>query len=215
MSGIVGRRGSAGTPSAKRKIEPHKEARSLDTQDPPAVANRGATSGRIPWLSLGKPGSELSSGRSRRSSRGFRSSRSGRSAFNRNDNATTSATAVAAAVAAVAAIATVAAVTVATIAAVATAMATATTAAAMATVVAAIARTCTATIAMAAVAAIARRMAAIAAATLATEEASVGLLLTAHEGDSNQREKDRDTKNDNTVHPRILQLLTGTSKREN
>jgi hypothetical protein len=66
------------------------------------------------------------------------------------------------------------------------------------------------------IAAVARRMAAVAAiAAAATKEASVGLLLTAHEGDSNQREKDRDTKNDNTVHPRILQLLTGTSKREN
>ena len=59
-------------------------------------------------------------------------------------------------------------------------------------------------------------MAAIAAiAPVTTEEASVGLLLAAHEGDTNQREKDRDTQNDNTVHPRILQLLTGTSKREN
>lgn len=104
---------------------------------------------------------------------------------------------------------------IATIAAVATAMAAAaTTAAAVATAMAARARTAIAV--AAAVAAIARRMAAVAAvAAAATKEASVGLFLTAHEGDSNQREKDRDTKNDNTVHPRILQLLTGTSKREN
>jgi hypothetical protein len=69
---------------------------------------------------------------------------------------------------------------------------------------------------MAAVAAVARRMAAVAAmAAAATKQASVGLFLTAHEGDSNQREEDRDTQNNNTVHPRILQLLTGTGKREN
>jgi hypothetical protein len=87
-------------------------------------------------------------------------------------------------------------------------------AAAVATAVAARAGAAIAVSAIAA--AIARRIAAVAAmAATATEEASVGLLLTAHEGDSNQREKDRDTQNNNTVHPRILQLLTGTSKREN
>ena len=157
-------------------------------------------------LSLGKLGSELSSGRSRRSSGGFRSHRSGRSAFDRNDNAA-GAAAVATVATAVAAIA--------AIAAVATAMAAATAAvAAVATAVAA--RASAATMArMAAVAAVARRVAAIAAATLATKEASIGLLLAADEGDANQREKDRDTQNDNTVHPRILQLLTGTSKRKN
>jgi hypothetical protein len=48
----------------------------------------------------------------------------------------------------------------------------------------------------------------IAAAT--TEQEGRSLLLTAHEGDSNQREKHRESKNNNTVHPRILQLLTGT-----
>jgi hypothetical protein len=81
---------------------------------------------------------------------------------------------------------------------------------------AAAARARTAIAGVATVAAIARRVAAIAAVTAAaTEQASIGLLLTAHEGDSNQREKDRDTQNNNTVHPRILQLLTGTSKREN
>jgi hypothetical protein len=58
-------------------------------------------------------------------------------------------------------------------------------------------------------------MAAVAAmAAAATKEASIGLLLAAHKGDTNQREKDRDTQNDDTVHPRILQLLTGTSKRK-
>ena len=47
-------------------------------------------------------------------------------------------------------------------------------------------------------------------AATAAKQAGVGLLLTAHEGDSNQREKDRDTENDDTIHPQILQLLTGT-----
>jgi len=52
--------------------------------------------------------------------------------------------------------------------------------------------------------------AAIAAAATTAEDEGRGLRLTAHEGDSNQREKDRDTEHNNTVHPQILQLLTGT-----
>ena len=89
--------------------------------------------------------------------------------------------------------------------------ATVTMAAAVATAVAARAG---AAITVSAIAAtIARRIAAVAAvAAAATEQASVGLFLTAHEGDSNQREKHRESKNNNTVHPRILQLLTGTGK---
>ncbi|HEX5102366.1 MAG TPA: hypothetical protein VFV87_01045 [Pirellulaceae bacterium] len=84
----------------------------------------------------------------------------------------------------------------------------------MATVAtAAAARARTAIRSRAAIAAIARRMATMAA--TATEQAGFGLILTAHKGDPNQREKDRDTENNDTVHPRILQLLTGTGKREN
>jgi hypothetical protein len=138
------------------------------------------------------------------SRRGCRSGRGRRSAFdgNRNDRATATIAAVATAIATVAA----------AMAAAVTTVAAAT--AAVATAVAARARTAVAGVT--AVAAVARRVAAIAAiAAAAAEQASVGLFLTAHEGDSNQREKDRDTQNNNTVHPRILQLLTGTSKREN
>jgi hypothetical protein len=115
--------------------------------------------------------------------------------------------------AAVAAVATA----IATVAAMATAMAAAIAAmAAVATAVAAIARAGAAAVAMAAVAAIARRVAAVAAAAAAAaKQAGLRFILTAQEGDPNQREKDRDTQNNNTVHPRILQLLTGTSKREN
>jgi hypothetical protein len=57
-------------------------------------------------------------------------------------------------------------------------------------------------------------MAAIARAIAAAMAEGRRLVFTAHEGDTNQREKHRDTKNDNTVHPQILQLLTGTGKRE-
>jgi hypothetical protein len=115
-----------------------------------------------------------------------------------------------------AAVATTVATAIATVAAMATAMAAAALAAAtMAATAAARAGAATAVVA-AAIAAVARRMAAVAAvATTAAEQAGLRLILTAQEGDSNQREKDRDTQNNNTVHPRILQLLTGTSKREN
>jgi hypothetical protein len=36
------------------------------------------------------------------------------------------------------------------------------------------------------------------------------LAVTAHQGDANDREEHGQTKNNNTVHPQILQLLTGT-----
>jgi len=167
---------------------------------PPALTGEAA-GWRVRGLSQRRAEIQLGSG----SSRGNRSRRGRRSAFDRNRNDHATATTVATA------IATTVATTIATIA---TAMAAAAPTAAVAAAVAAIARARTA-IAVTAVAAIARRMAAVAAiAAAATKEASVGLLLTAHEGDSNQREKDRDTQNDDTVHPRILQLLTGTSKRE-
>ena len=171
---------------------------------PPALTGE-ATGWRVRGLSQRRAEIQLGSGSSGRSG-GSRRGR--RSAFDRNRNHYATATTVAATVAAVTTIAT-------TIAAVAAAMAAAALTAAVATAVAAIARAGAAAVVMAAVAAIARRMAAIAAvAAAAAKEASIGLLLTAHEGDSNQREKDRDTQNDDTVHPRILQLLTGTSKRE-
>jgi hypothetical protein len=41
-----------------------------------------------------------------------------------------------------------------------------------------------------------------------------GLVLTAHEGETNEGEEDRHTQHNDTIHPKILQLLTGTSKRE-
>ena len=81
-------------------------------------------------------------------------------------------------------------------------------AAAMATVATAVAAAMAAAVMMTAVAATARTAAIAVAAAAMTE--GRGLVLTAHEGDSNQREKDRDTQNDDTIHPQILQLLTGT-----
>jgi bisphosphoglycerate-independent phosphoglycerate mutase (AlkP superfamily) len=58
-----------------------------------------------------------------------------------------------------------------------------------------------------AVAAIATAIAAIAAAVMTEGH---HLAVTADEGDANNREKHRQPKNNNTVHPQILQLLTGT-----
>jgi hypothetical protein len=51
-----------------------------------------------------------------------------------------------------------------------------------------------------------------AAATVAHSAKNEGrsLVLSAHQGDSDQGEKHRQTKHNNSVHPRILQLLTGT-----
>jgi len=93
---------------------------------------------------------------------------------------------------------------VATIAAAASAVAAIAAVAAM-TLVAAVAT------AVAAVAAAVATIAAAARAALAMAEGH-GLAVTAQEGDSNDREKHSQTKNNNTVHPRILQLLTGTGK---
>lgn len=111
------------------------------------------------------------------------------------DSAATAATArvtTAAAIAAVAAaVATTVAAAVATIA-VATRMA-----AAIAAVAAAVA-------AMTAVAAIA------AVASAAAEDEGRSLVLTADQGDSDEREKHRETKNNNTIHPQSSKLLTGT-----
>lgn len=38
-----------------------------------------------------------------------------------------------------------------------------------------------------------------------TEQASVGLLFTAHKGDTDNREKNRDATKNKPIHPRILQ----------
>jgi hypothetical protein len=78
-------------------------------------------------------------------------------------------------------------------------------AAAMATTVA----TTVATVAMMA-STVAATMAAAASAAAAAKDEGRSLLLTAHQGDSNQGEKHRQSKHNNSVHPRILQLLTGT-----
>ena len=53
-------------------------------------------------------------------------------------------------------------------------------------------------------------VAAIAATTAMTE--GHRLVVTAQEGDTDDREENRETKNNNTVHSQILQLLTGTGK---
>jgi hypothetical protein len=105
-------------------------------------------------------------------------------------------------------------------AAIATTIASAAIAAAMATMMTSVMAAATAAAMMASMAA--ATTAATAAATAATAAAVAAaakdegrsLLLTAHEGDTDEREKHRETKNNNTVHPRILQLLTGTGKRE-
>jgi hypothetical protein len=39
----------------------------------------------------------------------------------------------------------------------------------------------------------------------AEQQASVGLLFTAHKGDADDREENRDAKQNNSIHPRILQ----------
>jgi predicted metal-binding membrane protein len=114
--------------------------------------------------------------------------------------ATAASASIAAAAAAAAAIASAAAVA----SAVATMMASmATTAAAMMTSMAS------------AAAAAATAAAAVTTTTITTTAHSAknkgrSLVFTAHQGDSNQREKHRESKNNNSVHPRILQLLTGT-----
>lgn len=109
----------------------------------------------------------------------------------RNDHFTT-----AAAAAAVAAVATAVMATIAP-------MATITPVAAVAAVAA------TVTTTMAAVAAIAA-VAVAAISAIAEEQAGLGLLLTADQGNPDQGEKQSNTENNNAVHPRILQLLTGT-----
>jgi hypothetical protein len=115
-------------------------------------------------------------------------------------------------------VATAAATTIAaTVAAtVGTAMATIAAVAAIVTV-ATIPAVATATIAMTAIAAIAAAAAITAAGISAANKAAEEcrrLVFTADQGDANQREKHRDTQNNNTVHPRILQLTYRYRKRE-
>ena len=88
-----------------------------------------------------------------------------------------------------------------------TAAAIAAAAAVAAAVATAVATAVAATVVVTTVAA--ARAAAIAVAAAAMTEGQ-SLVLTAHEGDSDQCEKDRNTQNDDTIHPQILQLLTGT-----
>jgi hypothetical protein len=66
------------------------------------------------------------------------------------------------------------------------------------------------TTAMAAVATMATTIAAMA--TTAAVAEGHDLAITAHEGNTNQREKQRETENNDAIHPQILQLLTGTGK---
>ena len=83
----------------------------------------------------------------------------------------------------------------------------ATVATAVATVPVVAAAVATAMAAMTAVAAIATI-----AATAAMTAEGQSLAVTAHEGNTNQREKQRETENNDTIHPQFLQLLTGTGK---
>ena len=107
---------------------------------------------------------------------------------------TTAAAAVAATVAAVAAVATVAAV-----AAIAMARA------------AIFARAATTTVAAMTAAMAIRRAAAVAAAAARTEEqASLSLAVAADQGDPDQSEEQGHTEYNNAIHPKFLQLLTGT-----
>lgn len=48
------------------------------------------------------------------------------------------------------------------------------------------------------------------AATMATVTGDGHVLFTAHEGDTDDREENRDTKTKNTIHSKLLQLKTGT-----
>jgi mannose/fructose/N-acetylgalactosamine-specific phosphotransferase system component IIC len=47
---------------------------------------------------------------------------------------------------------------------------------------------------------------AVAATTVAAEQRGRRLVLTAHQGDADEREKHRSSKNDDTIHSRILQI---------
>jgi hypothetical protein len=116
-----------------------------------------------------------------------------------------------------AAIATVATATaVAAVAAVAT-IATVAAVAAMARVATAILRRAAAiavaTTMLAAVAAAAAIVRATTTATAAGEETGLSRILAANQGDAHEGKKRRHTEHNNAVHPRILQLLTGTVSR--
>ncbi len=88
---------------------------------------------------------------------------------------------------------------------------TTTVAATMATTVAAMMTMATITpmaTAMATMAAVAAMTSVTAAAAAATaKDKGRSLVFTAHEGDSNQREKDRETENNNTIHPQSSNYL--------
>jgi hypothetical protein len=85
----------------------------------------------------------------------------------------------------------------------------------MATTVAATVATAMAAVAVMA-AAVAATVATIAAvATAAAMAKGQCLAVTAHEGNANQGEEQSETKHNDTIHPQILQLLTGTVSENN
>ena len=116
----------------------------------------------------------------------------------------------AAASAAIAAAAAAVAATMATVAMMA-AMARATASVVRAASAAAVATAVAAIAVMATVAAaVAVAAAASAAAAAEIEQAGLGLLFAAHKGDAHEGKENGNTQDNNAVHPRILQLLTGT-----
>jgi hypothetical protein len=98
-------------------------------------------------------------------------------------------------------------------AAIAAAVATTIAAAVAATVATAVATTVATVTTVASAMATVTAVAAIAAiAPTAATTKGQSLAVTAHEGNTNQREKQRETENNDSIHPQILQLLTGTGK---
>ena len=86
-------------------------------------------------------------------------------------------------------------------------------AAAVATAVAAmtpVAATVATIAAVAAMTAVAATAVAGAMAAVAAMAEGRSLVFNAHQGDADQREKHRETEHNNSIHPQILQLLTGT-----
>lgn len=58
-------------------------------------------------------------------------------------------------------------------------------------------------------------MATVASAAAVAEQARPGFAVAAQQGHADQRDENRDTKQNNAVHPRILQLTYWYRKREN
>lgn len=146
--------------------------------------------------------------------RSWRSRRSGFGWSSRNFLATFATRATSALAAAIAAVATLAeqAVALLTTAALVTAMAAAEqlVTAALVTTMA----TAEQLLATTAIAATAVATAIAATAAIATESAGVGLLFTADQGDTSNREKNRDTTKNNTIHPRSSKKTYRYRKRK-